>query len=705
MWISSYEANFPSEDRNASLINVLLQTPEQQRHSTSFIRLSLWCVLDGHGGGAVASYASEVLLPHIAANISRVFNCQIVGRGRFTVSGNVRNVEDIDFEGLLRSTSLSSVGETPPFASLDRKQKSFNHDDDEEHRSTAVNYKSPDAQAGSFTDGYDDDLSSGECEASVRSDVSLSDDVTKVISPPKVIGTHSPSEISAVKAALTRSFLAIDEGWINSIDSTKKQTACVAGGRWNAGSCALVACVIQRIETVNGLVAGGRWNAGSCALVACVIQRIETVASKKDDNTQNQYPAMLYTAHCGDCRAVLGTVARSNGENDGIDDIENDYYDESSSDDDDGYDNDMVYTDDSESSDDDNDANSYNHMSHSSCMPYLSRPAKRQCRDSLVRYSPSTSPTNTTAATLLRRPLHATNTQSPSISIDTETDNDSDTTNNSTSVSTRISHFASRMSILPSKLKSIDLTTDHNPYNSSEASLVVQRSNNAPRAISPASNGGIKRVAGSLAVTRALGDAYLKTPQLSFSPYQQHVPYITAQPEIGCRLIKSSVTQTTDGSSVNKTRLDDRVLVLACDGVWEQAEGKQVIDCVQSFYKRRQHEHQFTTINTVDSSSLQHSSMSPLLMQRQRSISRRRGVVEWLGRDDSNVDNGPTFISFLKDSTMRTGTPSDAVIRLVLNNIRRSKNMSMRALMSLPKGKARRRRHDDITACVVDLAG
>jgi hypothetical protein len=37
--------------------------------------------------------------------------------------------------------------------------------------------------------------------------------------------------------------------------------------------------------------------------------------------------------------------------------------------------------------------------------------------------------------------------------------------------------------------------------------------------------GGIKRVAGSLAVTRALGDAYLKTPLLSFLPYKSHAPY------------------------------------------------------------------------------------------------------------------------------------------------------------------------------------
>ena len=34
------------------------------------------------------------------------------------------------------------------------------------------------------------------------------------------------------------------------------------------------------------------------------------------------------------------------------------------------------------------------------------------------------------------------------------------------------------------------------------------------------SAGGVNRVAGSLMVTRALGDAYLKRPSLSFQPYK-----------------------------------------------------------------------------------------------------------------------------------------------------------------------------------------
>ena len=53
-------------------------------------------------------------------------------------------------------------------------------------------------------------------------------------------------------------------------------------------------------------------------------------------------------------------------------------------------------------------------------------------------------------------------------------------------------------------MRPIDLTTDHSAYNPNEVTAVLRRCNNAPKAISSASSGGIKRVAGSLAVTRAL---------------------------------------------------------------------------------------------------------------------------------------------------------------------------------------------------------
>jgi hypothetical protein len=70
MWTAAHAANSPSEDRSASLVNVLLQPLPNEfddsetqlpplDHKT-LIRLNLWSVIDGHGGGAVATYASEV---------------------------------------------------------------------------------------------------------------------------------------------------------------------------------------------------------------------------------------------------------------------------------------------------------------------------------------------------------------------------------------------------------------------------------------------------------------------------------------------------------------------------------------------------------------------------------------------------------------------------------------------------------------------
>ena len=46
-----------------------------------------------------------------------------------------------------------------------------------------------------------------------------------------------------------------------------------------------------------------------------------------------------------------------------------------------------------------------------------------------------------------------------------------------------------------------------------------------------------KRVAGSLAVTRAMGDGYLKRKDLSVRPYIEHCPYITCRPTINYRSI------------------------------------------------------------------------------------------------------------------------------------------------------------------------
>merc|ERR1711935_472875 len=72
--------------------------------------------------------------------------------------------------------------------------------------------------------------------------------------------------------------------------------------------------------------------------------------------------------------------------------------------------------------------------------------------------------------------------------------------------------------------------------------------------------------------TRALGDAYLKTPRLSFFPYKTHTPYITARPEVNCRPIVKG---------------GDKVLMLATDGVWERGGGEDILRWVRTFYSER----------------------------------------------------------------------------------------------------------------------
>ena len=69
----------------------------------------------------------------------------------------------------------------------------------------------------------------------------------------------------------------------------------------------------------------------------------------------------------------------------------------------------------------------------------------------------------------------------------------------------------------------------------------------------------LPRVAGSLIITRVIGDAYLKRADLSDSPYKQHLTsspdqaYVSAVPEVRVRALTA----------------DDRFIVLGSDGLWD----------------------------------------------------------------------------------------------------------------------------------------
>lgn len=52
----------------------------------------------------VATYASEVLLPHIVASVSRALGCAIVSRGVCLVNGQLRDANALDLDGLIKSS-------------------------------------------------------------------------------------------------------------------------------------------------------------------------------------------------------------------------------------------------------------------------------------------------------------------------------------------------------------------------------------------------------------------------------------------------------------------------------------------------------------------------------------------------------------------------------------------------------------------------
>lgn len=822
-WTSSHAANAPSEDRSASLMNVLLQPlppnfdsetqlPPLESEYHSLVRLNLWSVIDGHGGGSVATYASEVLLPHIAASIARALGCAIVSRGVCLVNGQLRDANALDLDGLIktsdrRSSNPNSIHYRSPYEASDSEEEGPNADplshvgDDE---TTHVS-RGQESQASNAGASIASSLMPGsERAASVSSGVAAS--VSSVKTSVKTaasaaprdapIGTHSPSEVAAITRAITESFLAVDEGWINSIDPVAtRQTSCQSNGRWNSGACALTVFTIQRLEwtsvseehrerelrgpakrgghdtsqnkdaarrrmldyATRAKSASSLSTISSTSSLTTTDDRVNTSGleseitetegedddhSTDDENQRRRnplrrpdrvasvpkeslisapggcschcyraYDALLYTAHVGDCRAVLLGSApprtiKVHGSSAGHPDATDDESSHHSSDETECLSSSDHDADSSDDEDNEMEGKSANAATTASYMSYMRRPARRQSR----RRAKDEFGMN--APFIALPPLEGFR------SVEIEIDSDGDLRkhkgiNSSDSSSASSSQDSSDMPppiLLPPVTRPIDLTTDHSAYNPAEVTAVLRRCNNAPRAISAGVGGGIKRVAGSLAVTRALGDAYLKTPLLSFNPYKRHAPYITARPEVNCRPI------VKDG---------DKVLILATDGVWERASGEDVLRWVRNYYAERiaeaerrknrrglnqsdrcSNDDSVTGRNKDDDSDERDDDINNMgnnIRKRDRDVPRspsppsKRRKLE-LGRR-TNRRGSAAFDS------QRNNTVADVIVRRVLNKVRRARNISsLHALMSLPPGRARRSKHDDITACVVDLS-
>ena len=835
----------------------------------TLIRLNLWAVIDGHGGGCVATYSSEVLLPHIAASISRALNCAIVDRGVCMVNGQLRDANALDLDGLIKTSDRchgsnpNSIHYRSPYERSDSEDEEYGVGEEEEEdvATTVLPTVRERKQMASLVAGNalvkdmprprkkNGNKMDVDVDASVSSVKTSVKTTTSLVNREELVGTHSPREVAAITRALTESFLAVDEGWINSIDPVAtQQTSCQSNGRWNSGACALVVFTIQRLDWTNvaeperekhmGGLEANRLNtsqnrdaarrrmldyarrsksASSVSttsstssltteevnasgieseitetegedddrfLDADVRKRIpihEKVpisrrkkkslinpSSKSSSYCYKAQNAMIYTAHVGDCRAVmLGSAPPRTinvGGGSGVGLLSSSSVSASHQDTTDDEESSHHSSDETEClSSSDHDADS----SEDDDVGSVALPGSNSGGVPISNASPAsvatlTTATSTTASTstsayinLPRRvvrqrtrapedsngpyialpPLDVSEESKAAVDIEFETEVERRENRNKTSGDSSSDSQDSVDIIplvqLPPGTSPIDLTTDHSAYNPAEVTAVLRRCNNAPRAISAGVGGGIKRVAGSLAVTRALGDAYLKTPLLSFLPYKKFAPYISARPEVNCR------TLNNDG---------DKVLILATDGVWERASGEDVLRWVRNFYEERVAEaerRKRRMLNHIDKSQSSNEdddddndSFEPVpvnnnfpLEGSERDLFEKNEVdvitsASPRKRELSNTAppgalNAATSSATKRrkrshhtrrnDGTNRGGGISynvaDVIIRRVLNKVRRSRNISsLQVLMSLPQGRARRSKHDDITASVVDLS-
>ena len=764
MWTASHAANAPSEDRSSSLVNVLLRPLNESfggDSQHSLIRLSLWSVIDGHGGGCVATYVAEVLLPHIAASVSRSLDCEIVDRGEFRVNDELRDANAIDFEGLIRSSETSHSNRNSIHYRSPRDEEA-DDDGSDDHASLSMGRENETSMADDC-DGDD------ESEISLASSLLPRDDVShsvesvktsvKTASPARrsgPTGTHSTDEVARATQAITESFCAVDEGWINSIDvATTRQMSCQTNGAWNAGACALVVFTMQRLDWTSNPTAdqdlggadatGGQdtchnrdaarlrmldyASKGKSASSISTVSSTSSLTKPQDhatesafesENTETEddeeqhmpetankhtkhsgkellpqdeslistpggcgchayrpHDAMLYTAHVGDCRAVLLGNAPPRtiklppdgacpvGNNDTTDDdssyhssdeteqLSSSEHDEDSSDDESGY-----------------RGNSGIANKMPPHMRYMTQPARRMLitrENNGHKPFVALPPLNNKEISCSSDASESSDDEQPARKIsrkDPERVNEGNKTPLGVHEQPPLLHLASLV-------RPIDLTTDHSAYNPAEVAAVLRRCNNAPKAISAGFGGGIRRVAGSLAVTRALGDAYLKTPLLSFFPYKSHAPYITARPEVNCRLLPRDDPKT------------NKVLVLATDGVWERASGEDVLRWVRNYAEERIADAERRSSRCRESNTAVETT-SPESARNKKATKKRKMCPRRRSRPSKNGASSKS-------------TAADVIVRRVLNKVRRSRNMnSLQDLIALPKGRARRSKHDDM---------
>ena len=693
---STYEANDPCEDKFSSLVNVLIvpineETCERygeknidkeeeislvskgsndvierrkrkrdditDKFRPPIIRLSLFTVLDGHGGHSVSQHASETLLPLLSHNISETLKCRIIHKGDFDVNG-------IRKKSIKQNVKLEKGWYKTPI-DVCTTPKKINEND-----GTILLKESKE---------IDRHILESTAESLLpQSESSQHEDQLKT-------GSHLPQEIEAISSTISQTFCEFDESLMNRIDRTKKsQTCCVSNGQWNVGSCCIVTLLVQRFEYNKDLMK---------YVAACVSDEEDT-------------GAMMYTAHVGDCRAILLGATTE------IDEISDD--EELAGDNtlnEEENDDSSVETDVQCNNKDEYDIGGDCHEVEKENETFRNR--------TLESVSSVLSDLDNGSAPLLEKErIEGIQDNGYNIAIKSIPNPTERLSVNQMSCQVRHSPLS-----LPHPLYASTLTADHTPYNTKEATLVRNRTNNAPSAILKRGKSGIHRVGGSLSVTRALGNAFLKTRSLSFPPYEKDVPFITAQPSVSSRKLKRG----------------DRILVIGSDGIWENVGKKMIIKWVEKFYSKMYCDPSLLPlfINQMGEHTKQNHQNSPTFFEHTEngqsyfssfSNRQKRSIypmdLESLcqSRIDSKSDKKKTkkdnccnaYLLPTQSRQSRSATSnvlcksqiSNVIIRKVLNKVARSYKMkTLSSLMAIPKGRERRMIHDDITACVVDLSG
>mmetsp|Transcript_10116 Transcript_10116/g.15332 ORF Transcript_10116/g.15332 Transcript_10116/m.15332 type:complete len:535 (-) Transcript_10116:38-1642(-) len=212
------------------------------------------------------------------------------------------------------------------------------------------------------------------------------------------------------------------------------------------------------------------------------------------------------------------------------------------------------------------------------------------------------------------------------------------------------------------------LTKDHSCDDKEERAAVRALCPSDNRAMRPSANDkklfgklALKRVGGSLSVTRALGDGYLKTPSLSEEPYVDHVPYISALPFVSCRNIS----------------LTDTALVIASDGLWNYIEAPEVAATLREYLDRTA------------------TSKAELATCREISSGNK---IERVSHTSS------PSVSHLDSSNAHSKlSPAHMLLEKCLRNAAAAAGTTFDALRNMPSGPYKRNIVDDITILVVIL--